>query len=85
MKYAIFAAAILLLCPLAEGASAAGVSGTIKSVNRAKDSFTLVGGTVFHLPEGIEVETLKPGEKISVTFTTSKKGIHNVSAVRAIR
>jgi len=83
MKYAIFAATMLMVFPLAEAASAAGTIGTIKSVNSAKDSFTLVGGTVFHLPERIEVEALKPGEKVSVTFTT-KKGIHNVSAVRTI-
>ena len=83
MKYAIFAATILLVFPLAEAASAAGAIGMIKNVNSAGDSFTLVGGTVFHLPEGIEVETLKPGERVSITFTT-KKGMHNVSAVRAI-
>jgi hypothetical protein len=83
MKYAIFAATMLLVFPLAEAASAAGAIGTIKSVNSARDSFTFVGGTVFHLPEGIEVETLKPGERVSITFTT-KKGMHNVSAVRAI-
>jgi hypothetical protein len=84
MKYAIFAATILIVCPVAEAAFAAGMTGTIKSVNPGKDSFTLASGTTFHLPEGIEVETLKPGEKVSVTFRTSKNGTNNVSSLRPL-
>jgi len=84
MKYAIFAATILLVCPVAEAAFAAGMTGTVKSVNPRKDTFTLASGTTFHLPEGIEVETLRPGEKVSITFSTSSKGTNNVSSLRAI-
>jgi hypothetical protein len=58
------------------------ITGTIQSVNKSGDAITLSDGKTFTLPEGIEAETLKPGEKVVVTYTT-KAGNLAVSSIRA--
>jgi Protein of unknown function (DUF1344) len=58
------------------------IIGTIQSVNKSGDAITLSDGKTFTLPEGIEAETLKPGEKVVVTYTT-KAGNLAVSSIRA--
>ncbi len=64
--YAIiaFAAAIST-----SGAIAKSASGTIQSVDTKHDSILLTDGTKVTLPEGIEAESLKPGENVVVTYT----------------
>jgi hypothetical protein len=85
MKNTLFITTALLSATLASGAFAAATTGTIKAINRAKDSITLVDGTVFRLPEGIEAESLKAGEKVMVTYTTTKAGTHKVTGIHAIK
>jgi len=85
MKNEIFVTTALLSATLAGGAFAAATTGTIKAIDKAKDSIILANGAVFTLPEGIEAESLKAGEKVMVTYTTTKAGIHKVSSIHAIK
>jgi hypothetical protein len=77
----ISAAVIVLAVASSTTAFAATTTGTITSVNQKSDSITLSDGKTFTLPEGIEAETLKPGEKVIVTYTM-KKGKAAVSSIR---
>lgn len=52
---------------------AAEMTGTVKAIDKSHDSITLTDGKTFTLPEGIEAETLKVGEKIKVVYS-SKAG-----------
>jgi len=72
------AALVLLAC--ASGALAKSSTGTIESVDKKHDSITLADGTKLNLPEGIEAESLEPGEKVVVTYTT-KNGKMTVSDI----
>jgi uncharacterized cupredoxin-like copper-binding protein len=75
MKRSILAAAALAFVAFASTAAfAKTASGTIQSIDRNGDSITLSDGKTFTLPEGIEAETLKPGEKVVVTYKTTKSG-----------
>jgi Cu/Ag efflux protein CusF len=82
MKRSIIAtAAVALAIASATGAYAKAATGTIASVDRKGDSFTLSDGKTFALPENIEVETLKVGDKVSVTYS-AKAGRLLVSSVQ---
>jgi hypothetical protein len=72
---------VLAASACSTAAFAASTTGTITSVNKKGDSITLSDGKTFTLPEGIEAETLKPGEKVIVTYTI-KKGKAAVSSIR---
>jgi Cu/Ag efflux protein CusF len=76
------AAAIVLAAAFAASAPAATVTGTIATVDIKNDSITLVDGRHFTLPEGIEAEKLKSGEKVTVTYAV-KNGKMVVSKIRA--
>ena len=78
---AITAAAILLAGLSSTAAFAKTVTGTIASVDKKGDAITLTDGKTFTLPEGIEAETLKPGEKVVVTYTTKGSKI-SVTSIR---
>jgi uncharacterized protein DUF1344 len=60
----------MLAIASATGAYAKGATGTIASIDKKGDSITLVDGKTFVLPEGIEAETLKVGEKVTITYST---------------
>lgn len=68
-------ATVLMALALAVGTSAGAyareATGTIKSVNKKADAITLSDGKTYKLPEGIEAETLTPGEKVHITYSTS--------------
>lgn len=49
--------------------------GVIKSIDAKAMSITLADGTVYMLPKGFKVDTVKVGEKVAVTF--DKKGKAN--------
>lgn len=53
-------------------AHAAESVGTVQSVNTKTDAVTLSDGLTYSLPEGIEAESLKPGEKVKITYSSSK-------------
>lgn len=71
MKTHILLGAILVSAGLAGPAAAADAQGTIKSVDPKTDSITLSDGKTFVLSEGVEAETLKAGEKVMVTYSTT--------------
>ncbi len=73
-KLFIAVTAILLLGAASTAAFAKADTGTIQSVDKNGDSITLSDGKTFTLPEGIEAETLKAGDKVVVTYTTTKAG-----------
>lgn len=81
MKKSIIAAAMILAIASSTGAFAKAMTGTIKSVDKSGDSITLSDGTKLTLPEGIEAETLKVGEKVVVTYTTTATGKLAVSSI----
>lgn len=68
-KSAIMAATVIAIAS-AGVAHAKATTGTIASIDKNGDSITLSDGKAFSLPEGIEAETLKVGEKVMVTYTT---------------
>jgi hypothetical protein len=80
MKKSIITAAMILALA-STGAFAKAMTGTIKSVDKNGDAITLSDGTTFTLPEGIEAETLKVGEKVIVTYSTTAAGKLAVSSI----
>ncbi|TGR73175.1 DUF1344 domain-containing protein, partial [Mesorhizobium sp. M2D.F.Ca.ET.223.01.1.1] len=52
-------------------AYAKATTGTIASIDKKGDSITLSDGKTFSLPEGVEAETLKVGEKVKITYSTN--------------
>jgi Cu/Ag efflux protein CusF len=60
----------VLTIAAATSAFAAEATGTIAAVNTKADAITLSDGKVFTLPEGVEAETLKVGERVRVTYST---------------
>jgi Protein of unknown function (DUF1344) len=57
---------------LATRAQAAETTGTVRSVNTKSDSITLSDGKVYSLPEGIEAESVKTGERVKIIYSQSK-------------
>ncbi|KUM24857.1 hypothetical protein AU467_28745 [Mesorhizobium loti] len=70
MKRSVIAAATILAIASATAAYANAITGTIASIDKKGDSITLADGKTFSLPEGIEAETLKVGEKVTITYST---------------
>ena len=66
MKRLIIAATSFTL--IAGTAFAASDSGTIKHIDPSSDAITLDDGKTFTLAEGIEAESLKIGQKVTVTY-----------------
>jgi hypothetical protein len=83
MKAAIFAAATAAL--IAGSALAAQTTGTIRSISKARDTITLTNGERFHLPEGIEVESLSVGEHVKISYATGKGNGRQVSNLRQVQ
>ncbi|WP_246696445.1 DUF1344 domain-containing protein [Mesorhizobium sp. SARCC-RB16n] len=81
MNKSVVATAMIIALASSSGAFAKAVTGTIKSVDKKGDSITLSDGTTFKLPEGIEAETLKAGEKVVVTYSTTAAGKLKVSDI----
>jgi Cu/Ag efflux protein CusF len=81
MKRSVIAAAAVLAVASSTGAFAKAATGTVASIDKNADSITLSDGKTFTLPEGIEAETLKIGEKVVVTYST-KAGKLAASSIR---
>ncbi len=84
MKRSVIIAATIFAIASSTGAFAKAITDTIQSVDRKGDSITLMGGKVFRLPERIEVERFKAGEKVRVKYSTTKAGKTTVSSVRPV-
>ena len=50
-------------------------TGTITNIDVKADQITLSTGTTINLPENIEVESFKIGEKVAVRYAVQKSGI----------
>lgn len=84
MKKAIILAAMVFSTAMSTAVLAKEMTGTIKAINKSKDSITLTDGKVLTLPEGIEAETLKAGEKVTIVYT-SNAGKLAVSEIHAAK
>jgi Cu/Ag efflux protein CusF len=71
-------AATLALAPVAFAAQTA--TGTIKTIDATGHKLTMSDGTVYMLPKDFKTSSLKPGEKVTVTFDT-KGANHEASSV----
>ncbi|MBN9075107.1 MAG: hypothetical protein BGN87_03270 [Rhizobiales bacterium 65-79] len=80
MKKSAIAIATVVAFASTGAAFAKTVTSTVRSVDKNGDSVTLSDGMKFTLPEGIEAETLKVGEKVIVTYELkgSKRTVSNI-------
>ena len=85
MKHSVVIAAAAFLTVSATGAFAKDDVGTIKNINKSGDSITLADGKVFTLPEGIEAETLKVGERVRVVYSTNAAGKTTVPKILKLK
>jgi Cu/Ag efflux protein CusF len=72
----------LVLAASATAVFAKEMIGTVKAIDKSHDAVTLTDGMTFTLPEGIEAETLKVGERVKVVYS-SKAGKVLVSGIHA--
>ncbi|HEX8048796.1 DUF1344 domain-containing protein [Rhizobium sp.] len=84
MKRSVVIAAAIVAIASSTGALAQGITGTIRSVDRKADTITLMSGEVLRLPEQIEVERFRAGEKVKVHYFTSKTGRATVSSIHTL-
>lgn len=75
---------VLASSALTSAAFAAQMTGTISSISKKSDTFTLSDGKRFHLPEGIEVESLGVGESVKISYTVGSGHRREVSAVHTV-
>ncbi len=78
-----FLLATAIAAVAATNAQAAETTGTVRSVNTRSDSVTLSDGTTYSLPEGIEAESVKVGEKVRIKFSSSHNQNRASSLVKA--
>lgn len=78
-----FLLATAIAAVAATNAQAAETTGTVRSVNTRSDSVTLSDGTTYSLPEGIEAESVKVGEKVRIKFTSSHNQNRASSLIKA--
>jgi hypothetical protein len=48
-------------------------TGTIESINQAKDQLTLQNGKTFTVIKNVNLKKMTPGEKVAITYTQSGK------------
>lgn len=71
----LVAIVIVAVAGLAAGSALArDETGTIINIDAKADQITLSTGTTINLPENIEVESLKVGERVSVKYRVQKSG-----------
>src|SRR5690349_12808854 len=63
---------------------AATATGTVKSISTKDDAITLSDGKTYGLPEGIEAEDLKVGQRVQVTYSKANGKI-KVLAVHVLK
>jgi len=63
---------------------AATATGTVKSISTKNDAITLSDGKTYGLPEGIEAEDLRVGQKVQVTYSNANGKI-KVTAVQVLK
>jgi len=55
----------------------------VTAIDKSHDSVTLSDGKTFTLPEGIEAESLKVGEKVKVVYSSKAGKLHATSVQAA--
>lgn len=85
MNKPMMIAVAILVTASTTGAFAKEISGTVSSVDKPGDSITLSDGTMLALPENIEVEKIKPGEKVRVVYFTNKAGKDEVKTLHRLK
>lgn len=78
-----FLSATVIAMVAATNAQATEITGTVRSVNTRSDSITLSDGTTYSLPESIEAESVKVGEKVRIKFTSSHNQNRASSLIKA--
>ena len=73
MRILFGAVAAASLIGLAGAAFAADATGTIKSLDTAKNMVTLDNGATYEAGKSVNLSGLKVGEKVKVTYTQSGK------------
>ncbi|WP_349960106.1 DUF1344 domain-containing protein [Rhizobium sp. ZPR3] len=77
---------VLATSTLAAGmALARDETGTITNINAKADQITLSSGTTVNLPENIEVESFKVGERVAVHYDVQKSGAALASKVSPVK
>jgi|AraplaMF_Cvi_mMS_1032046.scaffolds.fasta_scaffold00230_37 hypothetical protein len=80
------AIAVTTMALLSAGAALArDESGTITNIDAKADQITLSTGTTINLPENIEVQSFKVGERVAVKYTVQKSGIALASKVHPLK
>ncbi|MGJ4859664.1 DUF1344 domain-containing protein [Labrys sp. La1] len=66
------ATTLLTMAMIAVSTTAFGgqTTGTVRTIDKKHDAVTLADGKRFTLPEGIEAETLRVGEKVTIVYST---------------
>lgn len=72
MKHLIIPATAATLFAFVCSANAATITGTIKSIDAAKDMITLSDGSVYTASPKVKVAQFKVGEKVKVIFEKEK-------------
>ena len=71
----------------ASSALAAGVNdqttGTIKSIDRSTNKVTLQNGEMFNVAKSVNLANLRPGEKVTVTFSKNGNMMHATAIQKA--
>jgi hypothetical protein len=68
MKKLVIPAVAATLVAFVSSANAASATGTIKSIDTAKDTVVLNDGSVYSVPSTVKLVQFKVGEKVTVTY-----------------
>ncbi|OQM74646.1 DUF1344 domain-containing protein [Manganibacter manganicus] len=74
-----FVVVAIILAASSTGAFAKQITGMVSAIDKSHDSVTLSDGKTFTLPEGIEAESLKVGEKVKVVYSSKAGKLHATS------
>ncbi len=83
-KFLTGVAAITLLFA-ANAASAEEMQGDLKEINAAAQTVTLQSGQTFKLAEGVEIEGLKAGDEVKVSYEESDDGAKIATQIQPVR
>ena len=85
MRTLIAPVAAMTLLAAVSVASAATVTGTIKSIDSQKDRLTLQNGETYAVPPTMKVSNFKVGEKVKLIYSVSRdkksKSMMEVSSI----
>ena len=83
-KFLTGVAAITLLFA-DNAASAEEMQGDLKEINAVAQTVTLQSGQTFKLAEGVEIEGLKAGDEVKVSYEESDDGAKIATQIQPVR